>query len=522
VATQEPLDDSGPTVARDPLIGAQLGEYKVLSRLGEGAMGIVYRGEQPVIGKPVAIKVLQSWFSADPVYVKKLLEEARAISAARHPNIIDIFSFGVASTGQQYFVMECLDGEPLDIHLRQQGGRLEVNEVVELLKQVMAGLSAAHAAGVVHRDLKPSNIFLAKLGDGTRFVKLLDFGLAKRTAPNAGVRPTANVIVGTALYMAPEQIQSEEVGPWTDLYAVGCIAHELLSGKTAFTGASIVEALDAHMKKAPTPLRQLIPSLPEAIEKLVLELLEKAPSRRPKSAAAVRKTLERIERKLAPPPTRTSGLQTLSAPLDEAVAPTRISGRNTERDAPAIEPTAISLPKIGPIPEAERSTQISKQQLARGGQKSRLWMVVVLAPLLGIGSYLLARKLDTPVVAPIPAVPVPEGVTASPVIEAPAPALEAPVVVAPPPVDPPVDPVAPRPKPTAGKRASKHTMAQVRTRAQELQARAAKAYAADRTKAIHAARELTSIYDDAENDPKATADDLWRELDREEAKLPRK
>ena len=414
------MEDSGATFARDPLIGAQLGEYKVLSRLGEGAMGVVYRGEQPLIGKPVAIKVLQKALGSDPAYVKKLLEEARAISAARHPNIIDIFSFGEAPTGQQYFVMECLEGEPLDLHLRHQGGRLEAVEVVELLQQVTAGLSAAHAAGVVHRDLKPSNIFLALLGDGTRFVKLLDFGLAKRTAPNAGVRPTANVIVGTALYMSPEQIRTEEIGPWTDLYAVGCIAHELLTGQPPFPGDNIMVVLNAHEKTAPTPLRQIDPSLPESLEALVLELLEKAPARRPKSAAIVRKALERIERKLAPPQTRATGLQQLRAsklhvgegiaptrvrgvtPQEPVVGPTKISDKGVTPDAPMFSPTRISgsaaegsppdsdttnpevrrpelvfhtpdepeigptqmsLPKAGVVPFAERSTRISRTQM---------------------------------------------------------------------------------------------------------------------------------------------------------------
>jgi serine/threonine-protein kinase len=440
-------DEPDSTVVRDPMIGAQLGEYTVLSVLGQGGMGVVYRGEQPVIGKPVAIKVLQRTLSADPAYVKKLLEEARAISAARHPNIIDIFSFGEAPTGQQYFVMECLDGDPLDLHLAQQR-KLSVNEVLELLQQVMSGLSAAHAAGVVHRDLKPSNIFLARLGDGRRFVKLLDFGLAKRTAPNSGVRPTANVIVGTAHYMAPEQIRQQDIGPWTDLYAVGCIAHELLTGQVPFDAPSVIEVLGLQASTAPTPLRVLEPGVPEALEALVLELLEKEPQKRPKSAAVVRKILERIERQLGTNLTRPTGLKKLT----EEIGPTRISVPALRADATgprpelaeADAPTGIDLPRAGPVPRpvsADAETQPAKTSL-NPRQGARGWIAMVVAPLLGVAGFYVAKALDAPAPqTPLPAATVPTAVQLPP---------PPPLAVAPPePVAPPAAVEAPSPPPPA-------------------------------------------------------------------------
>ncbi len=310
VAISGYLDDdkvNAPTVTGDPLIGALLGEYRVLSRLGEGGMGVVYRGEQEMLSKAVAIKVLRVEVS-DATNVKRLLEEARAVTAAHHPNIIDIFSFGQAPTGQQYFVMECLEGEPLDIWLRDSA-RPSLEEIAHILQQVASGLGAAHSAGVIHRDLKPSNIFLARLSDGTRFVKILDFGLAKRGAPNAGVRSTS--IVGTPLYRAPEQAKGAEVGPWTDLYALGCIAYELVAGAPPLVGAGILETLELHITKTPKRLSELDPTVPPDFSALVCELLEKLPEKRPKSAAAVRRSLDRIIRQLSTARTRGTGIQAL-------------------------------------------------------------------------------------------------------------------------------------------------------------------------------------------------------------------
>ncbi len=162
-------------VARDPLVGMTLGEYVVHERLGEGTMGVVYRGEQPVIGKAVAIKVLRAKHDDDPKHVQRVLDEARAVNAARHPNIIDIYGFGKTPLGQQYLVMELLDGDALEDYVRKEGGKLPIDEAIALLKQVASGLQSAHAAGVIHRDLKPANLFVARLADGSRFVKLLDF-----------------------------------------------------------------------------------------------------------------------------------------------------------------------------------------------------------------------------------------------------------------------------------------------------------------------------------------------------------
>ena len=200
------LSGSGQTVLRDrnhqprpmladvppgpsgSLVGLKLGEYDVISQLGAGGMGIVYRGVQPQIGKTVAIKVLKPEIAAGTDSVQALLAEARAVNSIRHPGIVDIFSFGTTPDGRPYVVMELLEGESLDAVMGGMG-KFQALEAIELLEQILSALDAAHSAGVIHRDLKPANLHLTQLKDGLWRVKILDFGLAKLTAPGASSTP---------------------------------------------------------------------------------------------------------------------------------------------------------------------------------------------------------------------------------------------------------------------------------------------------------------------------------------------
>ncbi len=302
----------------DPLIGQMLGEYRVLAPLGEGGMGLVYRGEQPVIGRGVAIKVLKREYAQDPTHARRFLEEARSLSAARHPGIIDVFSFGQTPAGEPYLVMELLEGEPMDALLKRRGS-LTAKETIDLLIPMLNALGAAHAAGVIHRDLKPGNVFVVKLHDGTTFPKLLDFGLARRGEAGAFVRQTS--VGGTPLYIAPEQARGESVGPQTDLYSLGCLAYELLSGRPPFFEGNLHELIDAHLTLAPKPLRPQLSGVSAALERFVLQLLEKDAAMRPASAIAAREQLERMK--------------------EQAVAPTRIKPalrplKNEKTEQPAV------------------------------------------------------------------------------------------------------------------------------------------------------------------------------------------
>jgi serine/threonine-protein kinase len=288
-----------PDEGTDRTLGSLIGEYRVKGLIGEGGMGQVYEGVQPVIGKRVAIKLLRRELASEKGEAQRLLGEARAVNAIGHRGIIDIFSFGALPDGRQYFVMEYLSGCSLSAHVKQHGA-LPVEDVLRILDEILAALGAAHAAGVIHRDLKPSNIFLVRQPDGSTFVKVLDFGLAKQAPVARGETPQTRVsrVMGTPEFMAPEQARGQAVGPRTDLYAVGVIAFELLTGERPFQAETPYEVVNMHLNKAPSPPSSRLRGLPPELDDLVLRLLAKAPQDRPPSAEAVRDELKRLKRAL--------------------------------------------------------------------------------------------------------------------------------------------------------------------------------------------------------------------------------
>ncbi|WP_425537974.1 protein kinase domain-containing protein [Myxococcus stipitatus] len=286
-------------VLKDPLIGLKLGEYELRARIGVGGMGLVYEGIQPLIGKRVAVKVLRPELAHSTEQVERLLAEARAVNAIRHRGIIDIFGFGQVPDGRQYIVMEYLEGQPLDAVLVEKN-RLPLDEALPILDEVLAALAAAHGAGVVHRDLKPSNIFLVRQPDGSRYVKVLDFGLAKRGQGPTGrtAQTRTDMVVGTPEYMAPEQARGQEVGPMTDLYALGVVTFEMVTGRLPFTGTSPVDLLMKHVEARPPRPSEFVPDLPPALDAFILQMLTKDPEARPNSADPLRQQLNKLRRSL--------------------------------------------------------------------------------------------------------------------------------------------------------------------------------------------------------------------------------
>ncbi|AGC49354.1 serine/threonine protein kinase [Myxococcus stipitatus DSM 14675] len=283
---------------RDALISTQVNDFVIEERIGEGGMGIVYRAAHPLIGKQVAIKVLRSELVTQE-QVERLLVEARAVNAIRHPGIIDIFGFGQLPDGRPYIIMELLQGQSLSAVL-QQRSRLNPNTAVWILDQMLAALGAAHAAGVVHRDLKPGNVFLADVLDGSRVVKLVDFGIAKLVREQAGPATVTGAILGTPEYMSPEQIRGNAISAATDLYAVGVIAFQMLTGERPFKGDQL-QVLFAHVEQPPPLPSSLVSDIPSELDALVLRLLAKSPSQRPESADAVRRALKQIPPSRLPP-----------------------------------------------------------------------------------------------------------------------------------------------------------------------------------------------------------------------------
>ncbi|MEW5743180.1 MAG: protein kinase [Myxococcota bacterium] len=282
------------TLIRDPLLGQTVGEYEVRRRIGAGGMGIVYECVHPIIGKRAAVKVLKPEVAEDPELMERLLSEARAVASIQHRAVIDIFGFGQLPDGRHYMVMEYLDGEPLDFLLHRVG-RLPLLEALSILDSILSGLGAAHAVGVIHRDLKPSNVILVPQPDGSREVKVLDFGLAKQARPNEVTPQTvAGRVLGTPEYMAPEQARGLPIGPRTDLYAAGILAYELVLGQVPFSGASPVEVMLQQVNDAPPRPSAKDPSLPPAFDDLIGRLLAKDASERPANAEEVRMLVARI------------------------------------------------------------------------------------------------------------------------------------------------------------------------------------------------------------------------------------
>jgi serine/threonine protein kinase len=264
--------------------GDMVGEYKVEGKLGEGGFGAVYRAVHPVIGKTAAVKVLSRQWSSNPQMVSRFISEARAVNQIRHKNIIDIFAFGALPDGRQYYVMELLDGMPFDKFLREKG-RLAPETALPLLRAVARALDAAHANGIVHRDLKPENVFLCFDEDGTIQPRLLDFGIAKLLGESiSGHKTRTGTPMGTPGYMSPEQCRGKAVDKRTDVYALGVMAHELLTGRLPFEGESAMDVLVRHMAEPAPAMTAHCPELPAALDAPVKRMLEKEPEQRPASA----------------------------------------------------------------------------------------------------------------------------------------------------------------------------------------------------------------------------------------------
>src|SRR5262245_17677114 len=283
----EELSQTAPQL----LPGQQIGTYKIMSLLGRGGMGVVYRARDERLRRDVAIKVLPASYANDADRLRRFEQEAHATSALNHPNILTIYDIGAAAPelgGAPFIVAELLEGAELRAQL--QSDALPIRRALEYAQQITAGLAAAHEKGIVHRDLKPENLFVTK--DGR--VKILDFGLAKLKPAQIGPLDTdaptqkrltdPGVVMGTVGYMSPEQVRGHETDHRTDIFAFGVILYEMLSGERAFRGASAIEVMNAILKEEPPELGETNTKISPQLERLVRRCLEKQPERRFHSA----------------------------------------------------------------------------------------------------------------------------------------------------------------------------------------------------------------------------------------------
>jgi serine/threonine protein kinase len=267
--------------------GTIVGEsYEIIGRLGAGAMGEVYEARHTALGKRVAIKVIGQRLLEDDRAIGRFLTEARALAQIQHPAIVTVEHVGELPDGRAYFVMEYLHGESLSRRLSR--GRIPLREALRILDQMARGLAAAHISGVIHRDLKPDNTFLAHRTGEKPAVKLLDFGLAKLAASHPAndsiddEYSDCGVLFGTPLYMSPEQARGGYIDHRSDIYALGCVAYELILGVRPFPQAQTTPAIcEAHLNEMPPPPRSIRPEIPLPLDLILSTMLAKDPAHRP-------------------------------------------------------------------------------------------------------------------------------------------------------------------------------------------------------------------------------------------------
>jgi eukaryotic-like serine/threonine-protein kinase len=267
--------------------GTIVGSYRIIDTVSVGGMGTVYRAEHTLIGRLAAVKILHPELCANRDIVNRFFNEARATSSIKHPGIVEVFDFGYMASGHAYLVMEFLEGMPLSHRVKRRGSLLEA-EAALLLRSVCIALSAAHDKGVVHRDLKPDNIFVMPDPDsvfGER-TKILDFGIAKlMDIGPAGSATKTGAVMGTPTYMSPEQCSGRgEVDARADLYSIGCMLYELVTGRPPFVRSGAGELIGSHLFLDPEPPSTHVAGLSAETEALIMMLLAKRPERRVQTA----------------------------------------------------------------------------------------------------------------------------------------------------------------------------------------------------------------------------------------------
>jgi eukaryotic-like serine/threonine-protein kinase len=347
------LDGAELAAVLDPLVGKTIaGCYVIEDLLGEGGMSTVYRARHKLVDRPCAVKVMNPVLATDAKVRERFRREARSTQTIAHPNVIEIFDQGEMEDGIPYIVMELLAGSTLAALV--EAGAMPPVRALPIMIQIARGIARAHDLGVVHRDLKPDNIFIVARDDGRDLVKILDFGIARSRADTR--LTNAGELFGTPQYMAPERITSGEAGPSVDLYALGIIFFEMVTGQLPFNANDPATFLIRHMKDpAPAP-RSLDGRVPERLDALILQLLEKDPRARPVDAHRVEHDLVEIARAVrvpvppepeADPSSSRPPAKTLPAPaIDQWVQRVELFGQMASRaygpNVPGAQARALS------------------------------------------------------------------------------------------------------------------------------------------------------------------------------------
>jgi serine/threonine protein kinase len=370
------------------------GRYRVDGRLGVGGMSTVHLAFDQRLERNVALKLLAEHLADDATFVSRFRREALSAARLVHPNIVQVFDFGFDQTAHQHFiVMEHVPGYSCAELLRDRG-HLDVEQAVDIIVQACRGLDYAHRNGVVHRDVKPGNLLVSD----SDVVKLADFGIA-RAVDQSSITQVGSVL-GTAAYLAPEQARGEEAGPRADLYSLGVVAYQLMSGRLPYEATSLSELALKQQQESPVPLDQLNPHVPHQLAVAVAMALEIEPEARPPDAAALSKAIQDGARGIDPGPSGRTRSATAAAtqmlPRDEATAATRVAPRAAPRMSTLGTPPGPSRAPARPRPAPRQSreaaaappTRASRRRRGAGRALRRLAALVLLAAVIAIATAL--------------------------------------------------------------------------------------------------------------------------------------
>jgi serine/threonine protein kinase len=326
------------------MIGTTVSHYKILEKLGEGGMGVVYKARDTLLDRFVALKFLSSDLTSDESLRSRFIHEARAASMLDHPNIAVIHEIGQLEDGRSFISMAYYEGETL--RKRLDRGPLDIGAAIRIAVQICDGLQHAHAAGIVHRDIKPANIIIVPDGTSDGTVKIVDFGVAKLTGQASG--SSSGRLVGTTAYMSPEQIQGTAVDHRSDLFSLGIVLYEMLTGKRPFRGEHEAALLWEIVHDEPAPPSSLRSGIPAGLEQITMQLLRKDPAERFQSAGAVADALNAGSGEKIRPPSaiRTfvlSGRRRFILPVAGIAIISLAVGILTSRSGIALVPTDIVM-----------------------------------------------------------------------------------------------------------------------------------------------------------------------------------
>ncbi len=351
------VDGSDLVVMRDKRVGTIVaGRYRIDEVIGEGGMATVYRATQTLTERVCAIKIMNATFVKEPTVHERFRREAKNAQRLAHPNIIEVFDQGDTEDGTAYIAMELLRGKGLAELISK--GPVDLPRALHIMAQLARGIARAHDLGVVHRDLKPDNIFLAETEGEGELVKLLDFGIALSKL-DSRLTGTGEIF-GTPQYMAPERITSGDPGPSTDIYSLGVLFYEILTGKLPFEANDIATFFQAHLKQAPVPPTRLNPRIPMALESLILRMLAKSPNDRPVDAHRVHADLMELARAVdvQMPPVPDSAAQTSSPVRDDRPTLMHPTLDRWKRRVDTFD--EILAKAYGEAPPAEAAQQLAK------------------------------------------------------------------------------------------------------------------------------------------------------------------